>query len=84
MRVARKLNVAEREEADKVLSDQLRQALDRFGLAEYLSAGPYLIDRYENAWATGPAAGAALVRATIDWQRLRLVSPITAYVLRNL
>jgi len=53
----------------QVVDRRFEAALDRYGLAEYLSAGPDLIDRLLNAESVYPV-GYAIVRAAADWRRI--------------
>jgi uncharacterized protein len=59
--------------------------LDRYGLAEYLAAGPALVDR----WRTGQSVevepvGAAIVAAAVDWRRTGRSTPAPRGVLEEL
>jgi hypothetical protein len=74
----RKLNDAERGRARATKEyEQIEEALERYGLAEYLSAGPDLIDRLEVGRALTPV-GAAIVQAATDWRRCGLTRPVSA------
>jgi uncharacterized protein len=58
--------------------------LDRYGLAEYLAAGPALLDR----WLTGRSVevcpvGVAIVQTAIDWRRAGCYQPIPLPVLES-
>ena len=75
--LARKLSGDEGRRVDANISSLVvRAAIDRYGLGEYLGAGPDAVDRLD-AGETNCPIGAALVRAAIDWRRaglIRLVS----------
>jgi TPR repeat protein len=58
--------------------------LDRYGLGEYLSAGPALLDRFQTARMGADPIGAAIVRAAIDWVRAGLNRPIVEEALKRL
>ena len=50
---------------------------DRYGVAEYLAAGPELLDIWRDAWEPGNhPRGAAMVAAAIDCRRAGLTRPI--------
>ena len=55
---------------------------DRFGVAEYLAAGPQLLEAWRDAWAPGthPRA-AALVFAAVDARRSGMHRPLSAAML---
>ncbi|KPI19040.1 hypothetical protein OK074_1504 [Actinobacteria bacterium OK074] len=59
---------------------RIREALkhiDRFGLAEYLAAGPQLLQEWCNAWAVGNRPrGAALVAAAVLARRCAVHRPL--------
>ncbi|MFI6400622.1 tetratricopeptide repeat protein [Streptomyces sp. NPDC050548] len=59
---------------------RIREALkyiDRFGLAEYLAAGPQLLQEWCNAWAVGNRPrGAALVAAAVLARRCAIHRPL--------
>jgi TPR repeat protein len=55
-------------------------AVQQYGLAEYLGAGPQAVDKFESGETTRPL-GQALVRAAIDWRRSGLARPIPRTVL---
>jgi hypothetical protein len=77
-------NAARAADKDERLRDALHQ-IGKYGLGEYLAAGPELIRRFDNASdIDANPIGAALVRAAIDWRRLGLTRPISAEVLRAL
>jgi len=50
-------------------------AVQRYGLAEYLGAGPQAVDTFEHGETAQPV-GWALVRAAVDWRRSGLTHPI--------
>jgi len=55
-------------------------AVDHYGLAEYLGAGPEALDKFENGKTVSPV-GYALVRAAVDWRRTGLTRPVSGQVL---
>jgi tetratricopeptide (TPR) repeat protein len=55
-------------------------AMDHYGLAEYLGAGPDALDTFEKGEVTNPV-GHALVRAAIDWRRVGFTRPISQQIL---
>jgi tetratricopeptide (TPR) repeat protein len=59
--------------------------VDKYGLAEYLAAGPQLLERWQNAWSprTNPR-GAALVQAAIDCRRAGYLSPLPKDLLNEI
>jgi hypothetical protein len=57
-------------------------AVERYGLAEYLGAGPLAVDKFESGETTEPV-GWALVRAAVDWRRSGLTRPIPRRVLAS-
>jgi hypothetical protein len=84
LEVARRFSDSEQQEAharsrdDPRIFDALRYA-DRYGLAEYLAAGPKLLQEWHNAWAIGnQPAGAALVATAVDCRRAGLDEPVPA------
>jgi hypothetical protein len=54
-----------------VADSNVRAAIHRYGLAEYLGAGPDAVDKFDSGESECPV-GAALVRAAIDWRRAGL------------
>ena len=81
LRVDRLLSDTERQRATAMFHDpHLLDALDRFGLAEYLSAGPDLMDRLENGIIAEPI-GAMVVLAAADWSRTGVTQPVPQAVL---
>ncbi|MFI9817875.1 hypothetical protein [Saccharothrix variisporea] len=66
---------------DPRLAEALEQ-VDRFGVAEYLAAGPQLLTAWRDAWAPGthPRA-AALVLAAVDARRAGIHRPVDLDVL---
>jgi eukaryotic-like serine/threonine-protein kinase len=75
---------AERHRDDHRIDDALRHT-DRFGLAEYLAAGPQLLDDWHDAWAPGShPRGAALVLAAADARRVGIHRPLPVKVLERL
>jgi tetratricopeptide (TPR) repeat protein len=84
VRLGRKLTDAERARARTQFSDvRLNAAIERFGLAEYLAAGPDLVNRLENGTTVNPV-GTAIVRAGVDWRRMGLTRPTPLEVIREL
>jgi patatin-related protein len=78
VRLDRTLDADEQRRAFAQLSDKgLRSALERRqGLGEYVSAGPPLVDRFEDGWSVNPL-GAALVRAAVDLRRMGIRRALT-------
>ena len=58
-------------------------AVDHYGLAEYLGAGPEALDKFERGETTSPI-GHALVQAAIDWSRTGLIHPVPQQVLTTM
>jgi tetratricopeptide (TPR) repeat protein len=58
-------------------------AVDHYGLAEYLGAGPEALDKFEKGEIGNPL-GHALVRAAIDWRRTGLTRPVSQQVLATM
>jgi TPR repeat protein len=59
--------------------------LDEYGLAEYMAAGPRLLERWRNAWDVGGhPAGAAIVAAAVDCRRTGVLAPLAQDLLREL
>jgi hypothetical protein len=57
----------------------------RFGVAEYLAAGPQLLAEWRDAWSPGQhPRGAALVAAAVDARRAGLHTPVAEALLRRL
>lgn len=90
LEVPRRFSDAEQQRArtqgqdDPRIADALRHA-DRYGLAEYLAAGPKLLQEWHDAWAVGnQPAGAALVAAAVDCRRAGLEEPVPASLLLEL
>lgn len=78
----RKLSEEEERRVDAKISNlALRAAIDRYGLAEYLGAGPDAVDRFD-AGETNCPIGAALVRAAIDWRRASLARLVSLHDLK--
>jgi hypothetical protein len=67
---------------------RIADALDhsqRFGLAEYLAAGPQLLADWRNAWEPGThVRGAALVLAAVDARRVGIHRPLPLQVLEEI
>ena len=69
---------------DERIAEAIRHA-DRFGVAEYIAAGPDLLDRWIRARDVGGhPAGAAIVAAAIDYRRAGWAGPIAASMLKRL
>jgi hypothetical protein len=90
LEVPRRFSDAEQQRArtlgqdDPRIADALKHA-DRYGLAEYLAAGPKLLQEWRDAWAVGnQPAGAALVAAAVDCRRAGLDEPVPASLLLTL
>jgi tetratricopeptide (TPR) repeat protein len=83
IRIARLFTTAELERAgardwDPRIAGAIRRA-DRYGIAEFLAAGPLLLREWENARSSSTethARAAAIVAAAIDIRRSGYVSPI--------
>jgi hypothetical protein len=56
-------------------SSEVLAAVQQYGLAEYLGAGPLAVHKFEVGETTEPV-GHALVRAAVDWRRSGLSRPI--------
>ncbi len=70
---------------DRRIADALAHA-DRYGVAEYLAAGPQLLAAAQNAWAPEGrhTRGAALVAAAVDARRAGWRQPLPGGLLREL
>jgi len=55
-------------------------AVDHYGLAEYLGAGPEAVDKFDKGEIANPV-GQALVRAAVDWRRSGLIRPASREIL---
>jgi hypothetical protein len=55
-------------------------SVERYGLAEYLGAGPDAVAKFEHGETVAPV-GHAVVRAAVDWRRVGFVRPIPRAVL---
>jgi TPR repeat protein len=79
IRLDRRLDDTERARASAHADDpriaRALASLDRYGLAEYLAAGPALLERLLNAVDEVQPVGVAIVRAAVDWQRAGLRRP---------
>jgi tetratricopeptide (TPR) repeat protein len=88
LRLRRPLTVAEHERALTRSWDQrIADALDHtgeYGLAEYLAAGPELLNDWENAWEAGHPRAAALIAAAVDCRRAGLTRPLPRRLLESL
>ncbi|MCL6667656.1 hypothetical protein [Streptomyces panaciradicis] len=76
---------ARRMEGDRRLAQAVVQA-DRFGVAEYLAAGPQLFMVWQDAWAPEGThvRGAALVAAAVEARRAGWLRPLPIGLLREL
>ena len=63
-----------------VIDPGVLAAVQRYGLAEYLGAGPEAIDKFTKGETIQPV-GQALVRAAVDWRRTGLTRPIPRKIL---
>jgi hypothetical protein len=70
---------------DRRIADAIGHA-DRYGIAEFLAAGPQLLAAWRDAWAPegGHARGAALVAAAVDAQRAGWRRPLPLWLLQEL
>lgn len=89
IRLARSWSSAELARAEQLRDDsEIASALehaDRYGIAEYLAAGPDLLARWLNGWAPGEhPRGAALVAAAVDAGRAGCRTGAPLSVLRGL
>ena len=57
-------------------------AVQQYGLAEYLGAGPLAVDKFKHGETAQPV-GHALVRAAVDWRRSGLNHPIPKPILAS-
>lgn len=78
------LERATRHRDDPRITEALKHS-DRFGVAEYLAAGPQLLVDWQDAWAPGthPRA-AALVLAAVDARRVGIHRPLPLSLLQEL
>jgi TPR repeat protein len=74
----------QRHELDRVraaISDQgVLAAVERYGLAEYLGAGPEAVDQFRRGETISPV-GRALVSAAVDWRRVGMIRPAPKQIL---
>jgi eukaryotic-like serine/threonine-protein kinase len=69
---------------DPRIAEAVKHA-DRFGLAEYLAAGPQLLADWQDGWAPGThPRGAALVLAAVDARRAGVHRPLPVPLLNQL
>jgi hypothetical protein len=61
---------------DEISDSTILNAIERYGLAEYLGGGPEAIATFDDGKITNPV-GYALVRAAVDWRRAGLVRLIS-------
>ena len=74
--LARTLTAAEMHRVDTMVEDTaVRAKIHRYGLTEYLGAGPEALGRFDGGETECPV-GAALVRAAIDWRRVGLLRQV--------
>ena len=66
----------------RIIDEATLDAIDRYGLTEYLGGGPEAIDRFDDGEISHPV-GYALVRAAVDWRRAGLVRLISLDNLRS-
>jgi len=84
VRLERMFSEAEQERAAEIYRDpQLLAALKSYGLAEYLAAGPVLVDRLEGGMVT-ERLGSMLVWLAIDWERTGIGKPMPLDALNRL
>jgi hypothetical protein len=91
VRIQRLWSLEERERAANDVHDtRITMALqhaDRFGVAQYLAAGPALFEDWQNAWGSWPEGrprGAALVTAAVDLRRAGHHTPAPVEFLQRL
>jgi eukaryotic-like serine/threonine-protein kinase len=89
VRLQRRFSHEELDRADAFRDDErIVEAIehaDRFGVAEYIAAGPDLLGRWVRAQDVGGhPAGAAIVEAAIDCRRAGWPGPIAAQMLQRL
>ena len=89
IRMDRRFSDSERSRVRKYVDDpriaEAAARLSEFGLAEYLAAGPRLLDRWRNAWDVGGhPTGAAIVAAAVDCRRAGLRAPLSNDLLYEL
>jgi energy-coupling factor transporter ATP-binding protein EcfA2 len=73
----RKNTKGERDRVRAVVTDPAVLAgVERYGLAEYLGAGPDAVERYDDGETICPI-GQALVRAAVDWRRAGLTQLVS-------
>jgi tetratricopeptide (TPR) repeat protein len=88
IRLPRAWSPAETARAANASDPRIREALQhvaRFGVAEYLAAGPKLLRDWQDAWAAGAhPRGAALVAAGVLARRSGIHRPLPAAVLAQI
>jgi TPR repeat protein len=89
IRLKRMFSVSEQARVRNYMDDpRIAEAathLDEYGLAEYMAAGPRLLERWRNAWDVGGhPAGAAIVAAAVDCRRAGIQAPLTEDLLQEL
>jgi len=89
IRLNRKFSESERSRVSRCMDDprvaEASSHLDEYGLAEYMAAGPRLLERWRNAWDVGgQPAGAAVVAAAVDCRRTGISVPLSQDLLREL
>jgi hypothetical protein len=77
----RRLTSAEHERVRASVNDpDVLAAVDHYGLAEYLGAGPQALKLFEAGERVNPI-GRALVQGAIDWRRTGLIQPVPKHTL---
>lgn len=89
IRINRAWSATELERARQYCDDERIAAAvehaSRFGVAEYLAAGPQLMTEWQNAWEPGAnPRGAALVQAAVDARRAGYQQPVPQALLKHL
>ena len=89
IRLNRRFSESERARVRHCMDDprvaEAASHLDEYGLAEYIAAGPRLLERWRNAWDVGGhPAGAAVVAAAIDCKRTGVSVPLSQDLLCEL
>jgi len=80
----RRLTDLELDQVRAMVNDpSVLDAVDHYGLAEYLGAGPDALDKFEKGETENPV-GHALVRIAVDWRRTGLTRPVSELVLTTM
>jgi uncharacterized protein len=86
--LARRWSAQELDRAAEQADRRLRRAAshgDRYGVAEYIAAGPHLAQKWRDGWSPGThPRGAALVAAAIDLHRAGISTAVPVNVLTDL